>query len=455
MVTYAQRAELERTGQERDFMKEVTFRNFDKFQKKSRVNELLTMAEMINHKTDPYENWFLFTLMYLIIDYCRPQDIFSPLAYLRPGMVANLILTGFLISRGKLKEAPGKQIKMIWLFIGLLALYIPFAVNNYYAYKTTKDMILYMPFILSTTICVNSIDRLKKLIYLTICILIYVSLYSLAHQGMGSGNYFQDENDVSLYVNMWIPFCFFLFLIAKEKSKKIIYLTGLILGILTVIVSFSRGGFVGLVVVLFVCWLYGSKKKLSLVAIGVLAIVTLTFASGSYWQRISTVKDIKQGTAAERIESWKAGWRMFLDNPWGVGGNNFPVQFEKYQSGWFKKGMWGRVAHSIWFTLIPELGITGLIIYLSLLRYNIKDIIFLKKLKEDGNHEDDRRYFHALSGAFVASLAGYFASGTFLSVLYYPHYWYLTGIIIATANAAKKLNLDDNKQTVQNHNWPS
>jgi probable O-glycosylation ligase (exosortase A-associated) len=395
------------------------------------------MEEILENRYNT-SKWFFFTLLYIIIDYGRPQDILH-IAFLKPAFILIIILSGYLLTSGKIFAASIKQIKMIWLFIILLAIFIPFATNNYFAYLATKDMLLYMPFIISTIICVNSLQRLKKTIFIFVCLMIYIALFSFIHKGVGSGNYFQDENDVSLYINMWIPFCFFLFFVTKEWTMKIIYFMGLILGVLTVIISSSRGGFIGLVTISFVCWLSSSKKVLSLIILGLLVIMVVTLASDAYWHRMNTIKDTDTGTAAERIESWKAGWRMFLDNPWGVGGNNFQARFHEYQSGWFgSKGMWGRVAHSLWFTLMPELGIAGIFIYFILLKYNIKDILYLKKIKQNDQRKNpDLEYLHALSGAFIASLAGYFSSGSFVSVLYYPHYWYLTGIIVAATNVAK------------------
>ena len=147
---------------------------------------------------------------------------------------------------------------------------------------------------------------------------------------------------------------------------------------------------------------------------------------------MSTITDLGESTATARIESWKAAWDIFIDHPLGVGGNNFQVWFNKYQTEYFKRGMWGRVAHSLWFTLIPELGIVGIYIYFALLYQNIKDIFYLKNINNSDDY--DIKYINYLSLAFLASLAGYFASGTFLSVLYYSHYWYLTAIVIATRN---------------------
>jgi uncharacterized membrane protein len=78
---------------------------------------------------------------------------------------------------------------------------------------------------------------------------------------MGPGNYFQDENDVALYINIWLPFCFYLLLIEKKKFHRLIYLTGLLSGLLAIVISFSRGGFVGLVAVGIVIWSFSKKKN--------------------------------------------------------------------------------------------------------------------------------------------------------------------------------------------------
>lgn len=394
-----------------------------------------------------YKNWFFFIVTYLLIDYGRPQDLL-PIGALKPGMIVILVLTGFLIFSGKLKDANSKQTRLLWLFILLLGAYIPFAENYYYAYKATETMVLFMPFILSTIICVNSIEYLKKLIFVLVLLMIYVSGYSLMHGGKGSGNYFQDENDLSLYINMYLPFCFFFFSAEKDRFKKIIYGMGLMAGIGAIIVSFSRGGLVGLICTAIIAWLYSPKKLKSLAIISLLGLLIFIFASDAYWDRMATAQNTDQGTAAERIESWKSAWNMFLANPLGVGGNNFPVRFGEYQTEFFNKVMWGRQAHSLWFTLIPELGIVGVLIYGLLLYSNIADINFLRNIK---NSNMDLKYIHALSAAFLASIAGYCASGTFLSVLYYPHYWYLTAIIVASANVARQSSVDSGQKVSQSH----
>ncbi len=400
----------------------------------------ITRDEQNSITKDNYSKWFFFILVYIFVDYGRPQDIL-PIGFLKPGMISILILAWFLISSvNTLKHADSKQTRYILAFTGLLAAYIPFARNNFLAYQTTKTMLLYLPFILSTIIVVNSIDRLKKLVDFIILTMVYVTIYCLAHGGQGSGNYFTDENDLSLYINTVLPFCYFLFLYETNKRKKIAYGLALALGIFGVVKSFSRGGFLGLICMIAIAWLVSPRKIVSLLIICMLGFSAYMYGGERYKAEMATSTDAEHGTGKARIESWKSAWNMFIHNPWGVGGNNFQVRFPEYQTDYFGRGMWGRVAHSLWFTLLPELGVVGVYIYLSLLFYNLKDIFLLKNLKKNNGSDQTAAYFYYFSLAFLASFAGFFVSASFISVLYYPHYWYLTAILVAGKKVAFNLN---------------
>ena len=396
-------------------------------------------------KQENNKTWFFFMVMYLVVDFVRIQDII-PIGFLRPGLVAVVILGFFILRKGSF-HFEIRQIKMIYLFLLLLAIHIPFAKNNYYAYKTTEGFCLLIPFILSIITCLNTVESLKKMINIWIWMMIYIALFSIANLGKGSGGYFSDENDLSLFLNLMLPFCYFLLISEKGGKKKLLYGAALIIGLIAEVKSFSRGGFVGLTVICFVIWWFSPRKMLSAMLVLLMLVFVIIIGGETYLKEMETISDLTESTAQARFEMWGAAWKMFLDNPFGVGGNNFPVRFEEYQSGWFLRGMWGMVAHSLWFTLIPELGIPGIIIYFTLLYYNLKDLWFLKRI-EPGDHPD-LKYIHYLTLSFIASFAGYFSSGTFISVLYYPYYWYFTAFIIATMKVAKNvMKAGDEKESL-------
>jgi hypothetical protein len=276
-------------------------------------------------------------------------------------------------------------------------------------------------------------DRLKKALLLIVCLMAYQSLYSIAHAGRGTGNFLSDENDLCLFLCTWLPFCLSFFFSTNKKIKKIFYGTCIAVGLCGVVVSFSRGGFLGLILMTIIFWLFSSKKIITLLIFILLSMSLYLFAGNKYWKEMETSTDSQDGTGRERIESWKSGWNMFTHNPLGIGGANFPSRFPEYQTSYFKRSMWGRVAHSLWFTLIPETGIFGIFIYFLLIVYNIKTAFNIRKSTEFLQKEDNI-FFKNLSVAFIGSFAGFFGAATFLAVLYYPHFWYLTGILVAASN---------------------
>jgi hypothetical protein len=135
---------------------------------------------------------------------------------------------------------------------------------------------------------------------------------------------------------------------------------------------------------------------------------------------------------------------MFSDNPlWGVGQGNFPYRFREYEIAYgFPDGLHGRsragrAAHSIFFTLLPELGIAGLIIVSLMILYVFKctrDIRNLLGASPSFSSHDNYSYVFYLTLAIEGSLIAYLVSGIFISVLYYPSFWFL----VAFTSSAKK-----------------
>jgi hypothetical protein len=74
-------------------------------------------------------------------------------------------------------------------------------------------------------------------------------------------------------------------------------------------------------------------------------------------------------------------------------------------------------------------------VYGWLMFLNFRDSFRLRRIGRSVGG-DDGALLRALGSAFLASFVGFFASGTFLSVLYYPHYWYLSGFVVATYSVA-------------------
>jgi putative inorganic carbon (hco3(-)) transporter len=399
------------------------------------MNDLMKYNHWNSDKTEN-EKWYFFSIIYLCFEYLRPQD-FLPIGNVRPALILLAILSGYVFVNRGIPKAYCDQIKMILYFVGWTAAYVPFARNNYLAFSTTLNMLAFLPIIFSIINCVDSIDRLKKLVNMFIALYVIVSIYSLFHKGSGTGNFLFDENDLALYLNTWLPFSYFIMVTEKKVKAKIALAFSTICGVIGIVASFSRGGFVGFVCIMAVFWYFGKHKLITLSALLFMAATLYLIGGEKYVNEMATITDTTESTASERISTWNASLSMFLDQPWGVGGNNFQVWFPKYQPVDMKRNMWGRVAHSIWFTILPELGVIGCIIYARIIWYNFRDALRIKRFK--GMQKEDFDYLETIAHAFIGSMVGYFASGTFLSALYYPHFWYLTALIVATIRIGNRI----------------
>ena len=333
------------------------------------------------------------------------------------------------------------QITLMLLFTALLAVHIPFARNHYWAYEQTEEfVVLQLPLCVFIILFVDTQARLLSIIRWWVLLALYISVRTIIGHGRAGSNFLGDPNDVSLLLDTMLPFVLCMLIYERHAMRRVAYAVTAVVCLAAIVTTSSRGGFIGLVAVMAVVWLISPRKVLTLVFVCVLAIGTLEFAPKSFLDRISSIEgthigapkiggDRNESTAEGRLASWRAAWEMFKDNPLGVGPNNFPIRFLEYQGKAFgRHGMWGRAAHSLWFTLLSELGIPGVILYALLLRANWRSLSRLIHLPAD---EPQQRFAYLLAIAFVAGLAGFFASGTFLSVLYYPHYWVLTALIVA------------------------
>jgi O-antigen ligase len=437
---------------------------FDTSMQKSRAGEL-TLLSSQSQKPAFYDFPFLLLLLFLFFDYGRPQTWLPALGSLHIPMFIQILLFASLVFKNKLFNLKNIQSKLFVGLVALMALHVPLAMNNYYAYQTTRMITLYLVIFLSI---VNFVDSFWKIrVFFTIWIVVNATCAVIGTvQGglvVGSG-FLGDENDFALVMNMALPFAYFRFLEAGSSKQKLFYLFAVGLFVAANIASFSRGGFVALVAVIAYCWYKTPRKFAGTISIVMIVGVLSLFAPDKYWGEIRSIKEesVYQGTGASRLYYWKLGGRMFLDHPViGVGPGNFGIQLPSYvrpddsyriYAENPSRG-WGKAAHSIYFTLMPELGLLGIFLFLGMLYYTHKDKNWVLNLHETlkaslMKRGDDRiagqaslaHELHKLKFVIFGingAMLGYLVAGIFLSVLYYPYFWFLTGISVAIKNVVQ------------------
>lgn len=154
---------------------------------------------------------------------------------------------------------------------------------------------------------------------------------------------------------------------------------------LGVLVSFSRGAWLGVAAGLAFSGLLALRGRIALVlmvapaAMLLVAVAMTTIAPSTLTDRLTSIADEARPFDAssipitpenfavvERMAHWQAGWHMFEDHPLsGVGIGNFNVRYPDYFVRTEFRYSQGH-AHNYYIHTLAETGIVGLVVYLTL-----------------------------------------------------------------------------------------
>lgn len=391
---------------------------------------------------------FFLVLFYLFMEYGRPQSLLPFLRLLRLSGITVALLAFCVVFSGKVRFKE-KQTMLYLFLLGEMVIHGPIAVNNYWTLMIFIGMTMNFVVFLSLIHFVDNQEKYEKLINIWLAIHVFLAIMGILHKGKGVGGFLGDENDLCMTLNMIIPFSFFLALDQTGK-KRIYYLSITCLFLFAIIITQSRGGFVGLVATGMYCWLRTKRKFITAFIIGILAVFAVIMAPPQYWGEVRSITEegTSKGTGEARIYTWTIGWHIFLENPiMGVGQGNFPYVFGEYErevtgsdDPFHGRSVAGRAAHSIYFTMLPELGLVGTFTILAMIFYCFKDLNLVKKMFIPGKSNkininagtvmySEKLYHIAL--ALEGSLVSYLVSSSFISTLYYPNLWILMGFIMS------------------------
>jgi probable O-glycosylation ligase (exosortase A-associated) len=390
---------------------------------------------------------FWMMLLYFFFEYVRPQSMFLALEPLRIPMILTLIMPLVWLMVGEKKVLKDPLILMHGAFVALIAFSVTYAANTYWVYQTFLAMVFYLA---SATIpaagLLNEERRLIAFFNYWLVFHVIITAWALAHQGRAVG-FSNDENDLALTLNMAIPFAYYLMQSPRASLlQRILYACTIAILATGVIVSLSRGGFLGLAAVGLGVIYFSRQRLRNLLIVGIFGLVALFFVPNSYVEEMQTINDTTDSTRVERFHSWGLGWDMFMDHPLlGVGAFNYPWRVAEYEyrsEGYDPRGrrsLGGRVSHSVYFTVIPELGLVGTLLFFAVgwtMYRRLRGII--RQDKSDTRWLQDTPELPLLARAMVVSLVGFAVTGAFISVLYYPHFWVLVGFVLALQGAVAK-----------------
>jgi probable O-glycosylation ligase (exosortase A-associated) len=383
--------------------------------------------------TWPY--WLLVT--FLVIEYARPPLIY----HLRLQMIIIVVMPLLWL---RAKERPWSRILTAQLLFLLWTIKsLPNASNWYAVYFHARILFGLISISLALSWIGADLKRFRSIIWLWVSIMVYQGCFALAHGGRGYGGFVGDENELALAVSLAIPFCFFGFERLRARAKWLC-LIGMVILVGASVASMSRGGFLALVGVAGSCWLASRHKQRALVVLFAGAVIMLIAVPQSYVNEIKSIRKTHEGTAEGREFLWTAAWNMFKAHPiLGVGAGNATFLVGKYQPTDFSDAAnyqdqdWsGTQIHSVYFQGLAEHAVIGMAIWASIAFFHFATLKRIRRRRD--MPPEARRAVELFAPALSAAMVGYLIAGAFISVGYYPYYFYLSALAVALEAAVER-----------------
>lgn len=140
----------------------------------------------------------------------------------------------------------------------------------------------------------------------------------------------QDPNDVARFLDLGLPLAALLFRCEERWAARLMALGYLPLGLLAVLLTASRGGFVAAVAALAGCAIVLGRGQAKTAAAAVLALPAVAAAlllaiPRATLARLATIPaELEGGNLNQRLNIWSSGWHAFVRVPlWGTGAGTF------------------------------------------------------------------------------------------------------------------------------------
>lgn len=367
-------------------------------------------------------------------------------------VIAAAALLGFSLAalRGRydfsfLKTKINLWLLFLWIFLDASYLLGPYVsafdpktggLSPNYIFSMTNKIFL---FYFCATVAVNNVKKLRWLGIVFIISVIYLIywanheylIHNWAHFSFGrlmgpsdifGGNLYADQNAFAMLFVTGLPFIYFLGLGIARKWLRYALWCAIPLGWNAIFLTGSRGGLLGLgIIVLAVALLSGKKKSAVLVLLLFLAFYMWQAAGTTIERRSETITNYQRNASAEdRLQAWRAGLRMMEAHPFtGVGIGSFVHAFPDYSD---KKP---RVAHDTLIQFAAESGIGAGICYLMVIYYFFTRAIKIGAWCKAQEENTDVLWIKRLNNSSAVSFAGLVICSLFLSLNTYEIFYFL------------------------------
>jgi probable O-glycosylation ligase (exosortase A-associated) len=388
---------------------------------------------------------FAGVLLWAWIAFMNPHREAFGLAYDFPFnfYIALTTLGAWVISQEP-KRLPSQALPMLLIaFAVLFSITTYFALDHAHSFERWDKHI--RTIVLVLVVMAMTVSRLRVQAFLWM-IVISIGYYAVKGGGYtltgGGGRIFgpaesliADNNDLALAIIMTIPLLNYLRVTSANPMVKLATMIVMLLSVVAIIGTGSRGGFIGLAVIAIGFIVFAKPKLGALLIPAAMALGIWMYAPQSWWNRIDTISEYSTDeSAGNRFAAWRTSFRLALDRPL-IGGGFSAIETDKVDFR-YNKPDWRasaseqeksrtRAAHSVFFQVLGDHGFLGLALWLAIVGAAIFNLLRVIAMAREHEELDWARL---LARTLLITFLGYLAAGTFLSMAYYDMFLCLVAL---------------------------
>lgn len=386
---------------------------------------------------------FVAVVIYSLVLIGAPQEFFPVLQPLRPALLIGAVAIALHLRdrwSGAIAVPAAREVPLALLLVAWAAVTIPF---SYWPGGSVDLMVdLYSKSIAVFLLLAGTLTSLGRVrivcwaiallsaVIGTTAVLNYASGTMLPGaadriMGYGASGLAGNPNDLALLLNLFIPILVALVITARRLSGRLCAMAALGCAVAGTVASFSRAGFLTLMVVgLLHLWSLARRGAL-VAATGVvgMAVLVVMLAPPTYMERLATIGDIgsdRTGSAQDRWSDTVAAASFVARHPViGAGaGMDVLVLNEARGPRWLS-------VHNVYLQHAVDLGLVGLALFVLLWWAAVRGVLRTEHASVDGSETA------ALARAVRISLLAFAVAGFFHPVAYHAFFYYIAGLAVA------------------------
>lgn len=346
------------------------------------MRDLIVFLAVMSLMPTSFQRPYIGMLLFSWLAYMRPQDLCWGFARtMRLSFFVSIaMLSGWIANeQGKRKFThwEPRTLLMVTLMALIAISYFQAEIQDEYTSKYFFEYIKIIIIALFTVGQCDTKDRLRGMFWVIAISLGFFGVKSgtwglLSGGGQqilrGPGGMLEDNNDFALALVMNIPLLYYLGIGEKKKWVTRATQVAVMLTIVTVLLTRSRGAFLALsFTALWIAYRSGKLFR-AMMFLMILAALFPFLAPQDILDRLASIGDTQESSRNARLTAWATAFEMIKDNPiWGVGMRNFQPRYPDYSVVPLTASSTTYVAHNSYLQIWAESGTLAFICYMGVL----------------------------------------------------------------------------------------